>query len=84
MSIHELSALVWDTVAEGREISPDSAELRKAAYRAVGVKGDDPLTATGHTLGYAVMEWLQGMAPFDKVRSASRAHEAARINRLKG
>jgi hypothetical protein len=77
--IERLGTLVWDTIAElphlgETTLAPDSAiELRKLAYAATGVKaGDDPLLVSGKKLAFAMLEHLQGLTPFDAVKSASR------------
>ena len=89
MSIQRLGTLVFDTIGElfhrgETTLDPDSAEgieLRKAAYTATGVRGDDPLTVAGRELAYCLMEHLQGMRDFNSLKQASRAYENARITR---
>jgi hypothetical protein len=89
MTIQKLGTLVFDTIGElfhrgETRLDPDNAEaieLRKMAYRAVGVKTDgDPLLVSGRELGYSVLEWLQGLGDFRAVRAASQTYEKQRIS----
>jgi hypothetical protein len=85
--IERLETLVWDVIADlshrgEATVNPHSAEcaeLRKAAYVAAGVKGDDPLIPAGKTLAHSVLGWLQGVTSFDAVQAASRKYEGNRI-----
>jgi hypothetical protein len=88
-NIEGLATLVWDTIAElshrgETRLDPDSAqsaELRRTAYAAVGVRtGGDPLLVSGRELGYSVLEWLQGLGDFRAVRAASQTYEKQRIS----
>jgi hypothetical protein len=80
-TIQKLGTLVWDTIAElshrgETRLDLDSAEcaqLRKAAYDAVGNRGDD------RRLAFTTLEWLQGMASFAAVQAASQTYEKNRI-----
>ncbi len=87
--LQRLGTLVFDIIGElchhgETRLDPDSAEaveLRKTAYAAVGDKVDgDPLLVSRRNLAYSVMEWLQGMSPFDAVKVASQRYEMNRIS----
>ncbi len=75
-TVQKLGLLVWDIIAElshrgEKTLDPDSAEaieLRETAYIATGKPG------AGRDLAYTTLEWLNGMASFDRLKAASQAY----------